>query len=165
MPHHRRETIVGLCFLLVFLAVLSLEIRQVQSETDHVAWRLSEEIARSGGKPPVFLQPFLQEAELGSMNLFDREGRLMHESINVFQEEEPGLLLSLRSGVRDLRTGREVFHLVAYRDILPAAVRAGLAGLGAALLSGLALWFAGWRRRAWSSSPPEAPRDVLSADG
>ncbi|MBI3127352.1 MAG: hypothetical protein HYZ11_07085 [Candidatus Tectomicrobia bacterium] len=148
MVRHRREMMVGVCFLAVFLAVLGLEVRRIQSEADAMARRLSLELARSGGRLPRILQPFLQEGELESMNLFDREGRLVHESINLLQEGEPGLRLSVRSAVRDLGTGREIFHLVAYRDIHGGAVRAGLAGLAAALLAGLALWLAGRRRGA-----------------
>jgi len=145
MTANQQWTAVGLCFLAGSLAVLAMEIRLVQRETDALARRLSVEVARMGGSVwglDSALWRVRGKSEV-SLALFDREGRKVAEANGAQGGEGHGVVFAVRSGVQDPATGRELLHLVVHRDIRTGLARAGLAGLAAALLAGFVLWVAG----------------------
>ena len=145
MTANQRWAAAGLCFLAGALAVLAVEIRLAQRETDALARRVSMEIARMGGSVWGLDSALwrVRGKPEASLALFDQEGRKVAEANGAQGGGGHGVVFAVRSGVRDPATGRELLHLVVHRDIRAGLARAGLAGLAAALLAGLILWAAG----------------------
>lgn len=145
MTANQRWAAAGLCFLAGALAVLAVEIRLAQRETDALARRVSMEIARMGGSVWGLDSALwrVRGKPEASLALFDHEGRKVAEANGAQGGGGHGVVFAVRSGVRDPATGRELLHLVVHRDIRAGLARAGLAGLAAALLAGFVLWVAG----------------------
>ncbi len=74
------------------------------------------------------------------LELFNGAGRKVAESPAGGHGEIHGVLTSARAGVRDPASGREVAHLVVWRNMEAEAARPLLAGLIAGLLAVLIAW-------------------------
>ncbi|MEE9274758.1 MAG: hypothetical protein V3V62_05580 [bacterium] len=141
-PRRRFLKVLAVFFLAGALAGIVRELRVGQAEVDALGRELAKgeagRILRAGageGGLEALLERHRSRLGLERIGIFGPDGSLVAQSPAELQHGEGGgapfrsVLASMRGQVRDAASGREIGHLVVWRDVGPEAGRSILIGL------------------------------------